>query len=249
MAGFSLTNRLLLYANIITAPAAFMGGLGSNLPINAGFLGYTIYQQYLFYIATKHKQLHALCMLPQYLNTMYAITYATGISSGNYVLSFTLCIGTIAALIINNITTWTAYVTNIPEGYGVYHFFFFGWRTITPNWRKLFLLWGVFDSFVTLDYIALSAYIAALTPALSKDVEEDNTYRWWRDTSLLWGSVVGLVAFWPFVVWTELIVQRNNIVSATDWISVYLFIVQIALLAIPSIYSILQRLFRREEVY
>ncbi|KAF5330606.1 hypothetical protein D9619_005194 [Psilocybe cf. subviscida] len=242
MPGFSLTNRLLLYANIITVPAAALGGLGTHLPINAGFLGYTIYQQYIFYVATKHKQLHALCMLPQYLNTLYAFTYAAGISAGNHWLSVITCLGTIAALIINNITTWTAYLTDLPEGYGVYRFYFFGWRTLSPNWRTLFLLWAVFDSFATFDYIALSVYVAGVTPVASKEVKNDDTFKWWSDTSLVWGSVVGLVMFWPVVLWTELIVKENHIVSETDMISFYLFIVQIALLAIPSVYSLLRRL-------
>ncbi|KAF5330529.1 hypothetical protein D9619_005187 [Psilocybe cf. subviscida] len=181
-------------------------------------------------------------MLPPYLNTMYAITYFAGISAANYWLSYTMCIGTIAALIINDISTWMAYLTNLTEGNGVYRFFFFGWRTLSPSWRKLFLVWAVFDSLATLIYICISLWLAAWTPEASKDVEDDEDFGCWQDTSLVWGSILGLVVSWPFVLWTELIIQRNHIVSATDWISVYLFIAQIALLAIPSIFSLLRRL-------
>lgn len=244
IAGFSVTNRLLLYANVVTAPAAFMGGIGTNIPVNAGFLGYTLYQQYLFYVAAKHKQLHALSMLPHFLNLMYAFTYCSGMIAGNYWLSYTMGIGTIAALIVNNITTWTAYTTNLPEGYGVYQFFFFGWRTLTHKWRILFLLWGVADTLVTLSYISLSKFLADWAPAASKGLKDDDEFRLANDTSLIWGSIMGLIVSWPFILWTELIVQRNHVVSDTDWISVYLFIVQISLLALPIAYSVLQRLWR-----
>lgn len=56
MAGFSLTNRILLYVSLATLLAAFLGGVEGNLPISVGFLGFTICQQYLFYIATKNKK-------------------------------------------------------------------------------------------------------------------------------------------------------------------------------------------------
>lgn len=223
-------------------PAAALGGLGTHIPINAGFLGYTCYQQYLFYVAAKHKQLHALCMLPQYLNTIYPFVYLAGISAGNGLLSFLLCIGTLAALIINNITTWTIYWRDLPEGYGIYRFFFFGWRTLSPKWRTLFHLWAISDTIFTLLFIGLSIYVAAVVPAASESAKDDDDIRWWNDTSLVWGSVLCTVVFWPLVLWVELIVKENHIVSETDMIAVYLFVAQIALLVIPSIYSILRRL-------
>ncbi|KAF5330609.1 hypothetical protein D9619_005191 [Psilocybe cf. subviscida] len=242
ISGFSLTNRLLLYASIATAPVALMDGIGSHIPINAGFLGFTIYQQYLFYLATKQRQLHALCMLPQCLNSMYAVSYLAGVSAGNRWLSGALCVGTAAVLIINNVTAWTAYLMDLPEGYGVYHFFFFGWRTLSSKWRPLFLLWSVGDSIVTLGYITQSVYIATWTPTVSEEVDgdEDSNLKWWKDTSLIWSSAVGMLPFFPFVLWIELIVYKNHIVSETDTISVYLFIVQIALLITPCIYSLLR---------
>ncbi|KAF5330611.1 hypothetical protein D9619_005190 [Psilocybe cf. subviscida] len=245
IAGFSLTNRLLLYANLITAPAAFMSGLGTSIPINAGFLGYTIYQQYLFYVATKHKQLHALSMLPAHLNIMYALTYLGGLSAGNYFLTSALLMGTAAVLILNNITNWTSYLTNLPEGYSVYRFFFFGWRTLSHNWSILFLLWAVGDSIATFIYVVIGAYVGTCAVELSQDMEEGNTFRSWNDTSLLWGSVLGLAFCWPLILWTEMIVQGNHIVSETDWISIYLFIAQISLLVIPIIYRLSCSFWRR----
>lgn len=244
MAGFSLTNRILLYASLLASPAAFMTGIETDLPIGAGFLGYTIYQQYIIYVAAQNKQLHALCLLPQYLNTLYAFTYIGGVSAGNYLVSGIMCIGTIAAIIINLVATWIGYLTNMPEGYGVYRFFFFGWRTLTPSWRKMFLCWAVFDIVATVFFIGFSIFVALIIP--SKKEDRDAWESQWRlviDTSLIWGSALALVVFWPIVLWTELIIQKNNIVSETDMISVYLFIVQIALLAIPSIYNILRSIF------
>lgn len=236
LAGFSLLNRVLLYASMFTAPASFIHGLGSNEPINAGFLTYTVYQQYLFCVASKHKQLHALSMLPPYLNTIYAITYFGGLSTENSVLSFVMCIGTIAALIINNITTWMAFLMNITEGYGVYRFWFLGWRTLSHQWHTFFLMWAMFDSFATVAYIGVSIYLATVALKWSKDAGDDKQFRRWEDRSLLSGSVI---VFCLFAAWTELIVYSNHIVSATDWVSVHLFILQIVLTAFPSIYNFL----------
>jgi hypothetical protein len=44
---------------------------------------------------------------------------------------------------------------------------------------------------------------------------------------------------WPLILWTELIIQKNNIVSETDMISVYLLVARIVALVEPRIAEVI----------
>jgi hypothetical protein len=145
VAGFSVTNRLLLYASLLLTPGQAMSGIGSNLPTNIGFLAYNWYNQYVWYSAIKDHELHALSLLPVHFNLIYTITYLGGVTSGNIFMGLILGFGTAALMIFNTVAAWTSWATNMTEGYNVYQFFFFGWRTLTPGWHKFFLLWQIGD--------------------------------------------------------------------------------------------------------
>jgi hypothetical protein len=73
--GFSLTNRWLLYASMMLAPAQFSSGVGLSIPTSPGFLAYNCYTQIQWYHAVKARELHALSLLPVHFIIVYAISY------------------------------------------------------------------------------------------------------------------------------------------------------------------------------
>jgi len=228
--GFSLTNRWLLYTSLMLTPAQYMSGLGSNSPINIGFLAYNWYTQYMWYIAAKEKSLQALSLLPVHFNFIYAFTYLGGVSSGNIVMGLILGIGTAGLIILNTITAWTSWATNLPEGYGIYQFFFFGWRTLTPGWHTFFCLWQVGDTF-----LAISSAIYAIVLSIgAMDINEDDDIPWYgRYLAIIYGPPAVLVFTWELIMWVELIVSRNDIESETDMVAVWLFVAQVVLVLMP----------------
>ncbi|KAF9053230.1 hypothetical protein BJ165DRAFT_1446416 [Panaeolus papilionaceus] len=240
--GFSTTNRWILYASMMFTPAQFMGGLGSHSPVNIGFLAYNIWQQYKWYIAAQNRDLHALSLLPQYFNFIYAITYLGGIPAGNVYMTSVSGLGAAALVIMNCITAWISYKTNLPEGDGVYQFFFFGWRRLTKGWRTFFLLWNIGDTGLTFVMLLATYQVVRWTNAANK-IAKDDAYKAWRASSLFWGSLVVLIVIWPLIMWMELIIKRNNIVSETDMIAIYLFIGQAILIVIPNIWDVIELIF------
>lgn len=246
VSGFSLTNRWLLYTSLMLAPAQFIGGVGNNCPSNIGFLAYNWYTQIQWYQACQAKQLHALSLLPVHFNFIYALTYLGGITSGNIVMGVILGLGTAGVMILNTTAAWVAWATSQPEGFGVYEFFFFGWRKLSPGWHKFILLWMISDSITALIcvFIAIGTaiWISLLKDNDLPDVLEDelpcmsNTARLqaMRYPAILLGAAVMMLIAWPLVMWTELIVQRNNIQSETDMVAVWLFIAQVATMVVPS---------------
>ena len=136
--GFSKINRWLLYASFMLAPAQFISGIGNNCPSNLGFLAYNWYTQVSWYRAIKSKQLHALSLIPVHWNTIFAVSYLGGVTSGNIVMGLLLGLGTAGVIVLNNVASWTSWATNQTEGFGVYQFFFFGWRTLNPSWHKVY---------------------------------------------------------------------------------------------------------------
>ncbi|KAF9053228.1 hypothetical protein BJ165DRAFT_1607951 [Panaeolus papilionaceus] len=163
--GFSTTNRWLLHTSLMLTPAQLLSGLGSKSPINIRFLAYNIYTQYSWYITAKQKELHALSLLPEYLNFLYAVTYLGGIPSGHMYLTILSGVGTVGLGILNNITAWVSLRTNLPEGDGVDQFFFLGWRRLTRGWRKFFLMWAIADTMLILTtiYYVVDVVLLALT--------------------------------------------------------------------------------------
>jgi len=213
-------------------PAQAIAGIGSNSPSNIGFLAYNWYNQYVWYNAIRHKQLHALSLLPVHLNTIYALTYLGGVTSGNIVMGILLGIGTAGLMVLNTISAWKSWSTNLPEGYGIYHFFFFGWRTLTPGWRRFILMWQIGDTLLAVNCVLGALAIAIILPMKGRDI-----HLLWgnRYFAVFWGSVVTLLFTWPLIVWTELIVSRNHIKSETDMVAVWLFIAQVVTMLVPDI--------------
>lgn len=233
VAGFSLTNRLLLYTSILLAPAQFMSGTGNNCPSNLGFLAYNWYTQIQWYQATKAKQLHALSLLIQHFNLIYTISYLGGITSGNIVMGILLGLGTAGVMITNTLAAWTSWATNQPDGFGIYQFFFFGWRTLSPDWHTFFLCWQIFDSLATILNV-VAAIVISIQTAEQKDGGVNKVEKYFR--TIIWipyGAAIMLLGSWPLILWTELIVARNNIESDTDMIAVYLFIAQAVAMLVP----------------
>jgi hypothetical protein len=124
--GFSLTNRWLIYTSLMLTPAQAISGIGSHCPSNIGFLAYNWWQQYIWFSATKSKQLHAMSHLPAYFNMMCGITYLGGVQSGNLPMGIVLGLGSAGLMAMNTVTVWIDLRTNLLEGDGVYQFFFFG---------------------------------------------------------------------------------------------------------------------------
>jgi len=227
-AGFSLTNRLLLYASLLLSPPQFMSGIGSNLPTNIGFLAYNWYNQCLWYTAIKNNQLHALSLLPVHFNTIYAFTYLGGVTSGNIFMGVILGFGTAALMIFNTVAAWTSWATNMSEGYNIYEFFFFGWRRLTPGWHKFFLLWQINDTVLAIFCVvsAICLSIAVTRPGY----KPDDLLSWY-----IRGFFMVLSAGF-LIMWVELIIFRNHIESPTDMIAVWLFVAQIGTMVLPAIH-------------
>jgi hypothetical protein len=231
--GFSLLNRWLLYTSLMLSPAQFASGWGSNCPSNIGFLAYNWYTQIQWYRSVKAKQLHALAMLPVHYNTICCFTYLGGITSGNYPMAILLGLGSAGLIILNNISGWVAWATGQFEGYGVFRFFFFGWRTLSPGWHKFFLLWQISDS-IEAAVVVVVAVVGAVA-SVNKSEDDDEKLPWWgRYPVIPIGAAVMMLFSWPLILWTELVVAGNHIESATDWVAVWLFIAQVATMIVPS---------------
>ncbi|KFY45458.1 hypothetical protein V494_00954 [Pseudogymnoascus sp. VKM F-4513 (FW-928)] len=114
--GFSLTNRWLLYASFMLAPAQFYSGLGNNCPSNIGFLAYNWYTQIIWLRAIRAHELHALSLLPVHFNLLFVFTYLGGVTSGNLYMGIFLGLGTAGVIILNTVAAWTSWATNQPEG-------------------------------------------------------------------------------------------------------------------------------------
>ncbi|KAK2592344.1 hypothetical protein QQS21_009964 [Conoideocrella luteorostrata] len=246
--GFSLTNRWLLYTSFMLAPAQFISGIGSNCPSNIGFLAYNWYTQIQWYKAVKNEELHALSLLPVHFNLIYVITYLGGITSGNLLTAIILGLGTAGVIILNTVSAWISWATNQPEGYDVYQFFFFGWRTLTPAWHKFILVWQIGDSMFAFASIITAIVTAVRFVYIDEDDDSSRLVPWgpkskneialWKYPAILVGAAVIMFGGWPVVLWTELIVQRNQIESDTDMTAVYLFIAQVVALIMPSCSSV-----------
>ncbi|KJK74217.1 hypothetical protein H634G_10590 [Metarhizium anisopliae BRIP 53293] len=248
VAGFSLTNRWLLYTSFMLSPAQFISGIGSNLPTNIGFLAYNWYTQIQWYRAVRDKELHALSLLPVHFNLIYAVTYIGGVTSGNLFMAIILGAGSAGVLILNTVSAWVSWSTNQPEGFDEYQFFFFGWRILTGGWHKFILVWQIGDSIFTCASVLIAIY-AAIQSVFMDDDESASTFIPWRGKStndiskykypvILVGAVVMMVGGWPLILWTELIVQRNHIESDTDMVAVWLFVVQVVAMILPSVDSV-----------
>lgn len=246
--GFSLTNRWLLYTSFMLSPAQFISGIGSNCPSNIGFLAYNWYTQIQWYQAVRNKELHALSLLPVHFNLIYVITYLGGVTSGNIFMALILGIGSAGVIILNTISAWVSWATNQPEGFNEYQFFFFGWRTLTEGWHKFILVWQIGDSVFAFTSVICAIALAVKMVFIDDDGNASKVIPWrgkaaqdisqWKYLAIPLGSAVMMIVGWPVILWTELIVQRNNIESDTDMVAVWLFVAQVVAMIAPSCGSV-----------
>ncbi|KPI38895.1 uncharacterized protein AB675_5960 [Cyphellophora attinorum] len=228
--GFSATNRIVLYISMLLSPAQFVAGLGSNCPSNIGFLVYNWYTQLQWYSAARHKQLHAWSLLVSEFNFCFTITYLGGVSSGNALSAYLLGYGTVGVMILNNVVAWTSWSTSQTEGYGVYQFWFWGWKTFGKGWHGWFCWIQIVDT-IMLIFTAAAAFNLAFGTAMTT---QDKVPPWWyRYQVVIGGSVGTLMAIWPLIMWTELTIRRNSIASDTDMTAVWLFVVQAMTMLAP----------------
>jgi len=221
-----------------------MSGIGNNSPTNIGFLAYNWYNQCAWYAAAQGNDFHALSLLPVHFNFIYAITYLGGISSGNIVMGFTLWLGTIGLLVMNNITAWVSWATDLPKGDGIYQFFFFGWQTLDRCWRTFILLWTISDTIMAFIAAILGLVLTFGPIAMLKEESfTPSLYDIYR--VVLYGSPTMLMFTWVLIMWVELIISRNNIESDTDMVAVYLFIAQVVLILLPDPLRIAMIVWRR----
>lgn len=226
--GFSLTNRLLLYTSILLTPAQLVSGIENHLPSNIGFLAFNWYNQIAWYRAAKAHQLHALCLLPIHFNTIFAVTYFGGITSGNVFTGLIQYLAINGVLILNTVVAWTCVLENLKEGLGVYEFFFFGWRTLSGGWYKFMVCWQVFNTLLVIGILAFAFLM------LFGVVEAENGTWYSKYIAIPVGSAMMLCVIWPLIVWVELVVARNTTESDTDMLSVWFFVGQVGALLLPS---------------
>ncbi|KAF6744606.1 hypothetical protein DFP72DRAFT_1018729 [Ephemerocybe angulata] len=246
VAGFSLTNRLLIYFNFLLAPAHLLAGGEITLPeklrylryfpSNLGFLAYDCYQQVLWYKAINTEEIHALSLVIAYLNAMYAITYLAGLSAANHLYFSLQALGVAGMLTINAISGWINCTQNLPKGDGVYRFWFFGWRRLSEGWRGLAIFIQVL---ITLGSLILAIVVIILARRHSQFMgkyakEQGEPWgKWWRIGAIALLTLIVLIFGWPLALWMELVVLKNGLVSETDWVAVYLFIAQVVMMIIP----------------
>lgn len=126
------------------------------------------------------------------------IIYLGGISSGNVLMGVFRGLGSAGLLVLSCITSWTSWISNQTQHYGVYRTTSscWGYRTLWPGCHKFMCAWAVGDSLITFSLVLAVAFRAMA------------------------------VVLTPLVVWMELIVRETRIESATDWISVCMFVAQ-----------------------
>ena len=227
--GFSLLNRWLLYTSFMLAPAQFASGLGNNCPSNIGFLAYNWYTQIKWYHAATSKEMHAVSLVLVHVNMLFTFTYLGGVSSGNIWMGLFLGLGSGGVIVLNTVAAWTAWATNMREGYGKFQFFFFGWRKLSKCWHTFILLWQISDSITAFVCLVLAIALPIILAVTDREYPS-----WIRYPAIPLGAIVMLIIGWPLILWTELIVQRNHIESETDWVAVWLFVVQVGTMLVPS---------------
>ena len=236
--GFSLTNRMLLYTSFLLAPAQFTSGLGNYCPSNFGFLAYNWYTQIHLLRATQGKELRALSLVIPHICVTFNFGYLGGISSGSTVIGTLQGILTAGLMLVNAAVMWISWRVNQPDGFGTYEFFFFGWRTLTPDWHTFFLVWGIFDTFAAVG-LAVGAIFGGYQIASNYEDNGQSAWKKWLGTikTIFVGAASAMLALWPLVLWIELIVGRNHVESETDWIAVWLFVAQVVTMTAPPLCS------------
>ena len=223
-----------MYTSAMLAPAQLLSGIDNNCPSNIGFLAYNFWTQVAWYRAIKSKQLDALSLCPIHFNLLYYVTNLGGVTSGNIGLGVFLGVATAGLDVLQTVAAWGAYNEDLPAGIGVYQFFLFGWHTLTSSWRRFICFWQVFDTIVAVIF-ALAAFLLAIKAPKMEEEQKEYLGKWWvKPCAITCGAAVVLIIAWPVILWTELIVERNRLESATDWVAVGLFAAQVGTMLLPS---------------
>ncbi|KAF1847640.1 uncharacterized protein K460DRAFT_281375 [Cucurbitaria berberidis CBS 394.84] len=231
--GFSQLNRALMYISAILAPAQAVSGIGHTGLSNLGFLAYNYYTQVVWFRAASNQQLSAFALVAVHANTTLAFAYLGGIFSGNRVMAALLSLGAMGVLWLNNATAWISWKTGQQQGYGDWQFFFFGWRTLSPGWHKFIMVWQISNSLETFGLSVGCIMLAIRAGARSREANK-RMFKWWhRFPAIPIGGAIMTFVLCPYIVWIELIVRRNHVESETDWVAVYVFIGQVALMFLP----------------
>ncbi|OAL48170.1 hypothetical protein IQ07DRAFT_655652 [Pyrenochaeta sp. DS3sAY3a] len=231
--GFSNINRAIMYISAILAPAQAVAGIGHTGISNLGFLAYNYYTQVVWFRAVRDRELHSLALVVVHANTTLSFAYLGGIFSGNRVMAVLLALGAMGVMGLNCATAWISWKTGQEEGYGSWQFFFFGWRTLTQGWHKFIMVWQISN---TLEAFGLSllCFIMAVRTLLRSPEKNKKAFKWWhRGPAILVGGAFMALVLCPYIVWIELLVRRNRIMSETDWVAVYVFAGQVALFLLP----------------
>lgn len=92
--------------------------------------------------------------------------------------------------------------------------------------------------------MAISAIICAYAIAIDKD-DWKSSFIPWRPNALTHiqnkkyaaiplGAISMMMAAWPLILWTELIVAKNHIDSDTDMVAVWIFVAQVVFMILPN---------------
>ena len=231
--GFSQLNRALMYTSAILAPAQAISGIGHTGLSNLGFLAYNWYTQAIWFRAASNQQLSSLALVTVHANTTLAFAYIGGIFSGNRLMSALLCIGSMGVMWLNCATAWISWKTGQEQGYGEWEFFFFGWRTLSSGWHKFIMVWQISNSLEAFGLSVACVFLAVRAAVRGRD-KNKKKFKWWhRIPAVPIGGVCMAFVLAPYIVWIELIVRRNRVESKTDWVAVYVFIGQVALMFLP----------------
>ena len=208
--GFSFVNRVLLYVSTVLAPAQYVAGVGSNCLSNLGFLGYNMYQQWMWYKVVSSRDnadyVGALYLLLPYFNMIFAISYVAGVSTRHWFLAFLLWGGTTFMIVVNTIATWKAY-EYMKDGYGVYDFCFFGCRELNIDWHNYFFrIWTISGTAMCVVSVIWTIAMAVLAVKKNSDVNKFIRALGWNKFKLVivaifLGSFFMTIGFWPIFLY------------------------------------------------
>ncbi|CAO2651392.1 Nn.00g039620.m01.CDS01 [Neocucurbitaria sp. VM-36] len=231
--GFSQLNRALMYTSALLAPAQALSSINQTGLSNLGFLAYNYYTQITWYRAASNRQLSSLALVAVHANTTLAFAYLGGVFAGNRAMAVLLALGAMGVLWLNNATAWISWKTGQTQGYGEWEFFFFGWRTLNKNWHKFIMVWQISNSLETVMLSIVCVFLAGRAVLRSRE-KSRKVFKWWhRIPAVPVGGAVMVFVLAPYIAWIEMIVRRNRVESETDWVAVYVFIGQVALMLLP----------------
>ncbi|OAA50266.1 hypothetical protein NOR_00716 [Metarhizium rileyi] len=106
------------------------------------------------------------------------------------------------------------------------------------------MVWQISDSVFAFASELIAVFAAVILIYIDEDKVLLNLTLWQEEPKgdlsrakypfILAGSAVMMLASWPLIPWTELVVQRNRLESDTDIVVLELFITQVVTMTVPS---------------